>query len=165
MSTNLTSSLLCVLVLGGVSSSGCDDESEQTVHHDPSQTWQQDVDPRRPKMLSAAQSWREKQKMMSFLDAIQQIQEGLVQHDWAQIDRATAVLAHAPQDRHLCTDTPAPDKAIKLMARHFRCRADGIQDAAQARDRDAVIRATSLTLQTCNGCHQAFRYEVVTDVY
>jgi hypothetical protein len=119
------------------------------------------LDTRTPEPLSPAAAWEQKQKMMAFLEAIQQITDALAAEDWEAVARASSTLGTSPQLRPKCKQPSNGAGAIATMALEFRCRADAIGDAARERDRAAVLRATSNTLQACNGCHAVFRQDVV----
>ena len=43
----------------------------------------------------------------------------------------------------------------------FHRKADAIGEAADTRDAQAVLRATSNTLQACTSCHSTYRQEIV----
>jgi cytochrome c556 len=49
------------------------------------------------------------------------------------------------------------------MALTFHHTADTIGDAARRGDRAGVLAALDRTLQTCVGCHSAYRQEVVDE--
>ena len=102
--------------------------------------------------LSPAASWAQKQK-------IEAIVEGSSRNDYPFIERAMAVLgtSGAPSS---CATPSEPTEGIRYLARHFKCRADGIRTAAQAQDRDAVLQAPARTLSVCNGCHVSYRQQV-----
>jgi hypothetical protein len=53
--------------------------------------------------------------------------------------------------------------AFTEQALNFHHTADTIAEAARQRDRVAVTRALGTTLQTCTGCHAAFRQSVVDE--
>ncbi len=119
------------------------------------------LDRRAPVPLRPKMAWDQKQKMMTFLVAIERVSEALAGDDWEAVGRASAVLGTSPQTRSRCGRVDAASDAITTMAIDFRCRADAIGAAARAEDRAAVLRAMADTVQACNGCHAAFRQDVV----
>jgi hypothetical protein len=119
------------------------------------------LDTRAPDPLTPAMAWDQKQRMLAFMAAIEQVSQGLADDDWEMVTRAAAVLGTSPEARAKCRDRSGAADAISAMALEFRCRGDTIGEAARARDRVAALRATSETLKACNGCHAVFRQDVV----
>lgn len=121
------------------------------------------LDARAPDLLTPAMAWQQKQRMMAFLTAVQQIVDGTAADEWDAVVRASAVLGTSPDARPTCGHPPPELDAIGAMALEFRCRADGIGASARARDRAGVLRAMGSTLAACNACHAAFRQHVVDE--
>lgn len=139
---------------------GC---SSATDHKDArGQTAPKAVDPRTPVSMSHEKACAQKQHMMTFLESVEQLQRGLVEDDWDTVTQASSVPEASPDKKHLCQEMPEGTDAFRTAAIHFRCRADGIGEAAQRRDRVGVLRATSEALQVCNSCHRTFRQQMVT---
>jgi hypothetical protein len=119
------------------------------------------LDHRTPVPLQPMMAWHQKQNMMEHLVAIQRITDGLAREDWDEVASASAVIGSSPQMQQMCQHMGAGATGFTEMALDFHRRADAIGVAARAHDRTAVLRATSNTLQSCTGCHAAFRQEVV----
>lgn len=120
------------------------------------------LDHRTPVPLQPMMAWHQKQNMMEHLVAIQRITDGLAREDWEEVASASALIESSPQMQQMCQHMGAGARGFTEMALDFHRRADAIGDAARAHDRAAVLRATSTTLQSCTGCHTAFRQEVVS---
>lgn len=119
------------------------------------------LDPRRPVPLQPMMAWHQKQNMMEHLVAIQRLTDALARDDWEEVGRASALIGSSPQMETMCRHMGAGAAGFTDMALDFHRRADAIAEAARARDRVAVLRATSNTLQACTACHAVFRQEVV----
>jgi hypothetical protein len=63
--------------------------------------------------------------------------------------------------QQMCEHMGAGADGFMEMALDFHRRADAIGEAADARDAQAVLRATSNTLQACTSCHSTYRQEIV----
>lgn len=112
--------------------------------------------------LQPMMAWHQKQNMMEHLVAIQRITDGLAREDWEEVASASALIESSPQMQQMCQHMGAGAQGFTEMALDFHHRADAIGEAARAHDTAAVMRATSNTLQSCTGCHAAFRQEVVS---
>ncbi len=119
------------------------------------------LDPRTPVPLQPMMAWHQKQNMMEHLVAIQRITDGLAREDWEEIASAAALIESSPQMQQMCQHMGAGADGFTELALDFHRRADGIGEAARARDGAGVLRATATTLQACTGCHAAYRQEVV----
>ncbi len=119
------------------------------------------LDTRTPVPLQPMMAWHQKQNMMEHLVAIQRITDGLAREDWAEIASAAALIESSPQMQQMCQHMGAGADGFTELALDFHRRADGIGEAARARDGAAVLRATATTLQACTGCHATYRQEVV----
>ncbi|MBK8012029.1 MAG: cytochrome c [Deltaproteobacteria bacterium] len=75
---------------------------------------------------------------------------------------ASALIESSPQMQQMCQHMGAGAHGFTEMALDFHRRADAIGVAARAHDVAAVLRATSNTLESCTGCHAAFRQDVVS---
>lgn len=120
------------------------------------------LDHRTPVPLQPMMAWHQKQNMMEHLVAIQRITDGLAREDWEEVASASALIESSPQMRQMCQHMGAGAPGFTEMALDFHRRADAIGEAARAQNVAAVLRATSNTLESCTGCHAAFRQEVVT---
>ncbi len=120
------------------------------------------LDHRTPVPLQPMMAWHQKQNMMEHLVAIQRITDGLARQDWEEIASASALIESSPQMQQMCQHMGAGAEGFTEMALDFHRRADAIGVAARAQDGAAVLRATSNTLESCTGCHAAFRQEIVS---
>ena len=120
------------------------------------------LDHRTPVPLQPMMAWHQKQNMMEHLVAIQRITDGLAREDWEEVASASALIESSPQMQQMCQHMGAGAQGFTEMALDFHRRADAIGVAARAHDGVAVLRATSNTLQSCTGCHAAFRQDVVS---
>lgn len=119
------------------------------------------LDPRRPVPLQPMMAWHQKQNMQAHLVAIQGIIEGLTREDWEGIATASAAIESSPQMQQMCQHMGAGAEGFTAMALDFHKRADAIGVAAKAKDSQAVLAATSNTLQACTGCHAVYRQDVM----
>jgi hypothetical protein len=106
-------------------------------------------------------AWHQKQNMQEHLAAIQRIIDGLSREDWEQIAHASAPIESSPQMQQMCEHMGAGAEGFTEMALDFHHRADAIGEAARARDPQAVLRATSSTLEACTSCHDQYRQDVI----
>jgi L-amino acid N-acyltransferase YncA len=120
------------------------------------------LDHRTPVPLQPMMAWHQKQNMMEHLVAIQRITAGLAREDWEEVASASGLIESSPQMQQMCQHMGAGAQGFTEMALDFHRRADAIGVAARAHDGAAVLRATSNTLQSCIGCHAAFRQVVVS---
>jgi hypothetical protein len=119
------------------------------------------LDHRRPVPLQPMMAWHQKQSMMEHLVVIQRITEGLAHEDWNEIARASVLIETSPEMQQMCQHMGAGADGFTELALDFHRRADAIGLAARAHDRQAVLRATSNTLQACTACHATYRQEIV----
>lgn len=119
------------------------------------------LDQRRPVPLLPRMAWHQKQNMLEHLVAIERIVDGLAREDWEAVGRASANIESSRRMRRMCNHMGAAAEGFTEQALEFHRRADAIGEAARAQDAQAVLRATSNTLQSCTSCHAQFRQEVV----
>ena len=119
------------------------------------------MDPRQPVPLLPMMAWHQKQNMMDHLVVIQEITDGLAREDWDAIVDAAGRIETSPQMTRMCDHMGAGAPGFTALALEFHARADTIAPAAEARDAQAVLAATSSTLQVCTSCHSTWRQEVV----
>ena len=119
------------------------------------------LDPRRPVPLQPMMAWHQKQNMQDHLAAIQRIVDGLAREDWAEIGVASARIESSPQMQQMCEHMGAGADGFTEHALEFHRRADAIGKAAKAQDAQAILRATSNTLQACVTCHSTYRQQIV----
>jgi len=119
------------------------------------------LDPRRPLPLQPMMAWHQKQNMQDHLVAIERIVDALAREDWEAIGLASERIESSPQMQQMCEHMGAGADGFTEMALDFHRKADAIGEAADARDAQAVLRATSNTLQACTSCHSTYRQEIV----
>lgn len=119
------------------------------------------LDTRRPVPLQPMMAWHQKQNMQAHLVAIQGIVDGLAREDWEGIATASKAIESSPQMQQMCQHMGAGAEGFTAMALDFHKRADAIGVAAKAKDSQAVLVATSNTLQACTGCHAVYRQDVM----
>lgn len=119
------------------------------------------MDPRTPVPLQPMMAWHQKQNMQEHLVAIQRITGGLASEDWDEVSKASALIESSPQMAQMCQHMGAGAEGFTALALDFHKRADKIGEAAKAKDKNAVLQATSHTIQACTGCHAAFKQQVV----
>ncbi len=119
------------------------------------------MDPRRPVPLQPMMAWHQKQNMQEHLVAIEGIVAALANEDWEAVKKASASIESSPQMQQMCQHMGAGAEGFTQMALDFHTRADGIAEAATAKDVKATLKATAHTLQACTSCHAAFRQDVI----
>lgn len=120
-------------------------------------------DTRRPLPLTAMMADHQKANMRQHLEAIQHIVAALARDDMAGVEKATTAIGLSESMGQMCEHMGAAAPGFTSMALHFHRTADGIATAARTGDRKAVLGALDATLQTCTGCHAAWRQEVVDE--
>lgn len=121
------------------------------------------IDGRRPVPLLPQMAHHQKTNMRDHLLAVQEIVAGLAASDFVAVRSAAERIGTSDRMRQMCTHMGAGAPGFTDLALRFHETADGIAAAAAAEDREAVTRALSETLQTCNACHATFRQHVVDE--
>lgn len=119
------------------------------------------LDPREPLPLQPMMAWHQKLNMQDHLVAIERIIDALAKEDWDAIRAASARIESSPQMQQMCEHMGAGADGFTEMALDFHRRANAIGEAAKAQDTQAVLQATSNTLQACTTCHSTYRQELV----
>lgn len=120
-------------------------------------------DARQPLPLTAMMADHQKANMRQHLEAIQHIVAALARDDMAGVEKATKEIGLSESMGQMCEHMGAGAPGFTPMALNFHRTADGIAAAARTGDRKAVLDALDATLQTCTGCHAAWRQEVVDE--
>jgi len=118
---------------------------------------------RAPLPLTAMMAAHQKQNMRDHLAAIEEIVRALGRDDMAGVAKAAQRLGYSDAMARMCDHMGAAAPGFSELALSFHRTADGIGAAAGRGDRAAVLSALSRTLQTCVGCHAAYRQEVVDE--
>jgi hypothetical protein len=121
------------------------------------------LDARIPVPLVPMMAHHQKQNMQDHLLAVQEIVMALAVDDYATIERSAERIGFSEQMGQTCTHMGAGAPGFTEQALHFHHTADTVAAAARERDRAAVTRALGATLQTCTGCHAAYRQSVVDE--
>ena len=121
------------------------------------------LDARRPVPLLPMMANHQKQNMRDHLLAVHEIIAAVAAGDFAAVEKAAARIGFSEQMGQMCTHMGAGAPGFTETALEFHHTADGIAQAARERDRDAVLAALAKTLQTCTGCHAAWRQQVVSE--
>lgn len=121
------------------------------------------MDTRAPVPLLPRMAHHQKQNMRDHLVVVQEIVTAMATDDFAAIERAAGRIGFSEQMGQMCTHMGAGAPGFTDLALTFHHTADTISAAAREADRAAVTRALASTLQTCTGCHAAFRQSVVDE--
>jgi len=120
-----------------------------------------DMDKRAPVPLLPMMANHQKQNMRDHLDAVQQVMAGLAAHDFAIMEKGGVRLGFTAEMGQMCQHMGAGAPGFTEAALNFHHTADGIAAAARAKSEPGVITALNATLQTCVGCHAAYKQQVV----
>ncbi|MBI5495923.1 MAG: hypothetical protein HY904_12940 [Deltaproteobacteria bacterium] len=105
----------------------------------------------------------QKQNMRDHLLAVQEIVAAVAADDFAAIEKAAGRIGYSQQMAQMCTHMGAGAPGFTEQALTFHRTADGIAAAARERNRGRVLVELGATLQTCTGCHAAWKQRVVDD--
>ncbi|HXI56648.1 MAG TPA: cytochrome c [Polyangia bacterium] len=105
----------------------------------------------------------QKHDMRDHLLAVQEIVIAASSDDFGGVERAAGRIGYSEQMGQMCTHMGMGAPGFTQQALNFHHTADTIAAAARQHDRAAVMRALGATLQTCTGCHAAFRQSVVDE--
>ncbi|MGK0359654.1 MAG: L-amino acid N-acyltransferase YncA [Bradymonadia bacterium] len=119
------------------------------------------LDPRKPVALIPMMAWHQKQNMQQHLQAIERIIAGAAAGKWGAVMLAARTIESSPEMQQMCHHMGKGAEGFTALALDFHKRADAIRPAAKKKDLKAVLAATANTLNACNGCHSAFRQDVV----
>ena len=121
------------------------------------------MDTRAPVPLLPRMAHHQKQNMRDHLVAVQEIVTAMTTDDFAAIERAAGRIGLSERMGQMCTHMGAGAPGFTDLALNFHRTADSIAAAARRGDRAAVTGALGSTLQTCTGCHAAYRQSVVDE--
>ncbi len=151
-STLLLSALVLLLVVARIG----------TAQHHP-MTSEGVGDTRQPLPLLAMMAAHQKQNMRDHLAAVQAIVAALARDDMDGVAKAVSRIGHSEAMGRMCEHMGAAAPGFTPMALHFHRTADTIAESARRGDRAGVLSALDRTLQTCVGCHAAYRQEIVDE--
>jgi hypothetical protein len=156
------------LMLGWIIAfAACRDSSAAPANHGPAKgsaaTAPGSTDSRTPVPLTAMMAAHQKRDMRDHLRVVQEITAALAKDDFNAIAASAARIGWSEQQAAKCKHMGAGAPGFAALGEHFHKTADQISDAARRRDRPGVVHALDVTLQTCIGCHESFRQEIVAD--
>ena len=105
----------------------------------------------------------QKQNMRDHLATIQAIVGAIAHDDMGAVAAAAGRIGSSAAMTQMCEHMGAAAPGFTPMALNFHRTADTIAEAARSGDRQRVLAALDQTLQTCVGCHAAYRQEVVDE--
>jgi hypothetical protein len=106
----------------------------------------------------------QKQEMRDHLRVVQEISAALGKDDFDAVATSAQRIGWSEQQVAMCKHMGAGAPGFAALGEHFHKTADSIAEAARKHDRVAVMAALGTTLDTCVGCHETYRQEVVDDV-
>jgi hypothetical protein len=121
------------------------------------------MDPRTPVPLTPMMALHQKRDMRDHLRVVQEITAALAIDDFDAIAGAATRIGWSEPQAAMCKHMGAGAPGFAEVGEHFHKTADQIGDAARRRDRDGVVHALDATLQTCVGCHEAYRQDIVVE--
>jgi len=121
------------------------------------------MDSRTPVPLTPMMANHQKQQMREHLEAVQRIMHAAATEDFAGVEKAAAAIGSSPEMAQMCRHMGAGAEGFTEQALKFHHTADGIAEAARAKDSRKVAEALDRTLATCTNCHSRFKQQVVTE--
>ena len=97
------------------------------------------------------------------MQSVQAIVAAIGRDDVDAVAQAAARIGYSEAMGQMCEHMGAAAPGFTAMALNFHHTADTIGEAARRGDRAGVLSALDRTLQTCVGCHAAYRQEVVDE--
>ena len=122
-----------------------------------------EMDTRTPVPLLPMMAEHQKQQMRSHLVAVQEIVAALAKDDFAGVEAATSKIGYSDSMAQMCMHMGAGAPGFTPTAITFHKTADTIGAAAKKKDRGAVLAALDATLNTCVGCHAAYKQQIVDE--
>jgi hypothetical protein len=119
------------------------------------------LDSRTPVPLTAMMATHQKQEMRDHLRVVQEVVAALGKDDFDAIAKSAARIGWSEQQAAMCKHMGAGAPGFAEVGEHFHKTADSIAEAARHKDRAGVVTALGATLQTCTGCHETYRQEIV----
>jgi cytochrome c556 len=120
-------------------------------------------DTRAPLPLTATMANHQKQEMRDHLRVVQEVTTALAKDDFDAVAKSAARIGWSEQQAQMCKHMGAGAVGFAEVGEHFHKTADTIAEAAKRRDHAGVVAAVGATLQTCVGCHEAFRQDIVDE--
>jgi hypothetical protein len=121
------------------------------------------LDRRTPLPLTEMMATHQKQEMRDHLRVVQEITAALAKDDFDAIAASAARIAWSDKQAMMCKHMGAGAPGFTAVGENFHRTANGIVEAAKQRDHNGVATALGATLQTCIGCHDTYRQDIVDD--
>jgi hypothetical protein len=122
-----------------------------------------DLDARTSLPLTAMMAAHQKANMRDHLAAVQDIVAALAADDMPVLAKAARRMGYSEGMAQMCRHMGAGAPRFTDLALSFHRTADAIAAAADRGDRQAATAALAATLNTCVGCHAAYKQEVVDE--
>lgn len=119
------------------------------------------LDARTPVPLLPMMASHQKQNMRDHLVAVQEIVTAAATDDFAAVERAAGRIGFSEEMGRMCSHMGAGAPGFTEEALAFHHAADRVTEAARERDRARVLAELGATLQTCTGCHERWKQQVV----
>lgn len=119
------------------------------------------IDKRSPLPLLPMMANHQKENMRDHLLAVQEVVLALGREDFDAVSTSAQRMGYSPQVAGMCTHMGAGAPGFAERALEFHRRADSVVAAAQQHDKALTLHALGTMLQSCTGCHAAFRQELV----
>jgi cytochrome c556 len=111
--------------------------------------------------MNATMAVHQKEQMRDHLRAVQEIVAALGKDDFPAVAKAAGRIGWSEQQATMCKHMGAGAPGFAAMGESFHRTADTIAEAARGRDRGGALSALSSTLQTCTGCHETYRQQII----
>jgi len=121
------------------------------------------LDQRIPVPLLPSMAAHQRENMRNHLAAVQEIIAAVSAGDFASVESSVARIGYSEEMGQMCTHMGAGAPGFTELALNFHHTADTISAAARTRDSAATLKAVSVTLQTCVGCHATYRQQIVDE--
>jgi uncharacterized damage-inducible protein DinB len=141
-----------------------DESSETTNRPNPAGPYAQlqQMDGRKPVPLTPMMANHQRQNMREHLVAVQEIIAATSRDDFEGVEEAAEKIGSSPQMKQMCNHMGAGAEGFTERALGFHEKADGIIEAAKAKDKDGVMTSLHETLATCTSCHAQYKQKVVS---
>ena len=118
-------------------------------------------DGRAPVPLLPMMANHQKASMRDHLEAVEALVLALAQDDMKAVAKHGRRLGTDPKMTAMCNHMGAGAPGFTEHGLQFHRTADGLQKAADAGDKKAVLKTLGATLAQCNSCHRTYRQELV----
>lgn len=122
------------------------------------------LDKRAPLPLLPLMANHQKENMRDHLLAIQEALLALGREDFDAVSTAAARMGYSEQVAGMCSHMGSGAPGFAERAIEFHRRADSVVAAARERNTSRTLNALGTMMQSCTGCHAAFRQDVVANL-